>query len=193
MPKRIGLFSGTFDPIHVGHIEVCLVALGACELDEVLVMIEKNPHRKEKVTDYAHRKAMTDAALHDFKTIKRFDSPHNNITFENTLPTLANTYNNAQFCLIVGSDMLEHLGDWPGADAWLARLELCVVLRDNTQKSKVTKQLEQLTPKNYKILPAVWSPVSSSIVKNDIRQNGLSDLVHNNTMNYIKKHRLYRS
>lgn len=191
--KRIGLFSGTFDPIHVGHVEVCLVALGACELDEVLVMIEKNPHRKTSVTDYKHRKAMTDLALADFKTIKRFESPHDNITFQNTLPELAHTYNKADFCLIIGSDMLDHLGQWPAVGEWLPKLELCVVLRTNQEKAKVTKQLENLPLKSYKILPAVWSLVSSSVIKKEIAQTGTSEAVHKNVINYIKKHQLYRS
>lgn len=193
MNKRIGLFSGTFDPIHVGHVEACLVALGACRLDEVLVMIEKNPHRKHSVTDYKHRKKMTELALANFKNIKQFETPHDNITFDNTLPELADTYNKTDFCLIIGSDMLEHLADWPAANEWLPKLELCVVLRTNQEKTKVTKQLEKLKVKSYKILPAVLSPVSSSIIKKEIATEGFSDQLHKQVMNYIKQHRLYRS
>lgn len=191
--RRIGLFSGTFDPIHVGHVEVCLVALGACGLDEVLVMIEKNPHRKEKVTDYAHRKKMTELVLADFTAIQQFESAYDNITFENTLPELNDTYNKADFCLIIGSDMLEHLADWPAADVWLPQLELCVVLRTNQEKSNATKRIKSLNIKNYKILPAVLSPVSSSVVKKEIATKGYSERLHQAVMNYIKRHGLYRS
>lgn len=190
--QRVGLFSGTFDPIHIGHIEVCLVALGVCELDEVLVMIEKKPHRKNKVTDYKDRKKMAELALEDFQRIKLFDHKADNITFENTLPEIKHTYNKAQVCLIIGSDMLEHLQQWPGAKKWLPNLELCVVLRENKERKAVEAKLKTLDLEQTKVLPAVWSPVSSSLVKSEIAKNHHSDLVHRNVLSYIEKHRLYQ-
>ncbi len=196
MSKRIGIFSGTFDPIHVGHVEACLVALGALELDEVLVMIEKNPTRKTNVTSYDHRKKMVKIALQDFKHISFFDHAKNsrseNIKFENTLPQFRQQYPDAQVCLIVGSDMLDHLHKWPNAKDWLPQLELCVVLRNNSDKAKTQKLLEDISVKIAKILPAVWSPISSSTIKAELVAKKHPDGLHLGVLEYIQSNHLYQ-
>ena len=136
---------------------------------------------------------MAEAALNDFEHITFFDHRDDNITFANTLPDVHKKFPKSEVCLILGSDILEHLSDWPEASEYLPTLELCVVLRDNKQKDSAKKLLEKLNPKSYRILPAVWSPVSSSKVRQEILETKYSDVVHKNVLAYIKKHRLYIS
>lgn len=195
MSKRIGLFSGVFDPIHIGHVEACLVSLSACDLEQVLVLVEKEPKRKEKPTSYDKRKEMVDMALGDFTLINFFDINQPNITYKKSMPVIKKRFPGAKFCMIVGSDMLEHLGDWEDAGELLESVELCVVLRNNTQEKKVKKQLEAYKKKHpklvYKIVPAVWSPVSSSNIRKQIAKDGHSDLIHRDVMAYVQKNKLY--
>lgn len=197
MSKRIGLFSGVFDPIHIGHVEACLVALSACDLEQVLVLIEKEPRRKGKITPFAKRKDMVDMALGDFTLINVFDINQPNITFKKTMPVIKKRFPGAKFCMIIGSDMLEFLDDWEDSEELLKNVELCVVLRSNKDQKKVKKQLEGYKKKHdkfaYEIVPAVWSPVSSTAVRKEIAKEGHCDLVHRDVMAYSKKHRLYSS
>lgn len=192
---RIGILSGTFDPIHIGHIESALVSLAACELDEVLVMIEKKPHRKSKTTDYKARKKMVELALADFQKINLCDVSEDNITFEKTGKELQAEHKDAQFVMIMGSDMLEHLSEWPGLEDWLTEHELCVVLRENKEKAATEKKLKQLREEHPKLkaktVPAVWSPVSSAQIKKDLKKHGGSELVHRKVMDYIKANNVY--
>ncbi len=197
MNKRIGIFSGTFDPIHVGHLEACLVAKGALELDEVLVMIEGKPYQKNDVTDYSHRKKMVELALTDFKSIKLFEAQGDNITFVTTAKLLKKNYQKATEVIIIGSDMLDKIITWPGFDSWANSQELAIILRSNEEQKKVTQKQKDLS-KNFPklkihILPAVWSPVSSSTVKQQISKTGHCDLIHRNVMQYIKQNKLYAS
>ncbi len=187
---RIGLFSGTLDPMHVGHVEACLSAKAALNLDEVLVMIEKKPHRKQKVTDYKHRHKIAELSLQDFESIHLFDPKSDHITFDQTTKLLEQTYSGAKFVMIIGSDMLGHIGDWPGAKQWLDNNELAVVLRDNHDEKAVHAKLKDLKLKAT-VLPAVWTDASSSKVKTSIGSRGHSDEVHREALAYIKKHRLY--
>lgn len=193
--KRIGIFSGTFDPVHIGHIEACLVSRAACELDEVLLMIEKTPKRKKDVTGYKHRKAMVELAVKDFTSINLEQTSEENITFEKTGKQLESKHKGATLVMIMGSDMLDHLQDWPGLEDWLANHELCVVLRENKDKAAANKSLDALHTKyaNLKasVVPAVWSPVSSASIKQTIKKEGGSEQIHRDVMDYIRSHKLY--
>lgn len=195
--KRVGIFSGTFDPIHIGHIEACLVALAACDLEQVAVLIEKQPHRKRVVTPYAQRKAMVELALADFESISLVDINQSNLTYKKTLPALRRLYPKRQFHLIIGSDMLEHVDAWQDVDKLLQQVKLCVVLRENKDKPETEKILKAFTKVvpglQYVILPAVWSPISSSAIKKEIAIYGHSDMVHRNVVAYIAKNKLYNT
>ncbi|HEU5121705.1 MAG TPA: adenylyltransferase/cytidyltransferase family protein, partial [Candidatus Saccharimonadales bacterium] len=56
--RRIGIYSGTFDPVHYGHIAFAASAIRACNLDEVVFLPEPQPRYKAGVTDIAHRLAL---------------------------------------------------------------------------------------------------------------------------------------
>lgn len=197
MSKRIGLLSGVFDPIHIGHVEAGLVALSACELEQVLLLIEKKPHRKDKPTPIAKRKEMADLATADFTLINVFDTDEPNITYKKTMPILKKRFPGAKFCMILGSDAIDSFDKWDDVDDLFSEVEMCVVLRDNKKSKSVKKQLEALKNKHpklkYEIVPAVWSPVSSSNIRKQIAKEGSSDLVHRNVMSYISKNKLYSS
>lgn len=194
--KRIGIMSGTFDPIHIGHVESCLVALAACELEQVLVLVEQKPHRKEKASPYSKRKDMVTLALEDFTLINLFEIDTPNITFASAMPVLKKRFRDTEFFMIIGSDMLDHLGEWQDAASLLGAIKLCVVLRENKKQASVEKQLDALKKTypglEYKILPAIWSPVSSSAVRQQIAKQGHSDLVHRRVLAYIQANKLYK-
>ncbi len=193
--NKIGIFSGTFDPIHIGHVESALVAKGAFGLDKVLVMIEKKPRRKEKVSDYKHRKKMVELALADFDSIELFDTPKDNITFTDTPVHLQKKFPGSQFIMIVGSDTITHMPDWPGFDAWASSQSIAVILRSNSEEAAVKKLAEDWAKQYPKlqltVLPAVWSPVSSSKIRSELSKSGHSDLIHRDVMAYINQHKLY--
>lgn len=197
MSKKIGVFSGVFDPIHIGHVEACLVALAACELQQVIVLIEQKPRRKDTIADYTDRKKMVELALGDFASINLFDTKQANITYAQTVPKIKKQFPHAELCYIVGSDTLMHLGEWEDIGSLLQTMELCVVLRDNKDKSSVERELASLKKQHpklvYKVLPAVWSPITSSAVREQLASSGHSDLVHRNVLSYIQEHKLYKT
>lgn len=67
-PRRIGVFGGTFDPPHVGHLVVAMNVLHELALDEVLLMVANDPWQKRgtrKISPAADRFALVDAAVRD--------------------------------------------------------------------------------------------------------------------------------
>jgi len=195
MADRIGIFSGTFDPVHRGHIEACVVSLGALSLDNVLIFLEKKPKRKNGVADFMDRANMLELATLDFPSLRIVDLGTDNVTTGDVLKYLDNHFPAAEYWYIVGSDMLDHIEDWPESKKLLQRFNICVVLRTNSEQKKAANRIEKLK-KDYKdikfmTLPSVWSPVSSSTIKDELKQGavmtGLDPAVHE----YIRRHQLY--
>lgn len=192
--NRIGVFSGTFDPVHRGHVEACLTAKGALELDEVLLLLEHQPHRKVNVTSPAHRQAMLRLATKSYASLKVVDWPQPHVTTTNTLDFLRANYPSSDYWMIMGSDMVEHLPDWSGVSELVGNFSLAVVLRDNAEQAVTEQRLAKLA-KDYpglhcELLPAVWSAVSSSRVRQGggAARDGLDPAV----AAYITKHHLYK-
>ena len=195
MTQRVGIFSGTFDPFHIAHLEACLVSKAACDLDVIAVLVEKKPHRKDKVTAYETRLAMIDLALQEYPSVRLLESPGDNITIDNTLPILEEQFEGAEYWYIIGSDVVNHLKSWTNIGLLLKKLRLCVVLRSNQYADAVEKELKRLNHEypelSYRILPEVWSPLSSSKIRSEISKNGYSEYVHREVMKYIARNNVY--
>jgi nicotinate-nucleotide adenylyltransferase len=193
--SKVGIFSGTFDPVHRGHIEACVVALGVLMLDTVLIMIEKQPHRKAGVVDFQDRANMLELATLDYPSLRLVDLEADNVTTENTLHYLREHFKDSEYWYIVGSDMLKHITDWPGHEELFAAMNVCIVLRDNDELKNVKIQVEKLEDEYegtaFIILPSVWSPISSSKAKEMLRKGEIVTAIDPTVQEYIKKHELY--
>jgi nicotinate-nucleotide adenylyltransferase len=193
--KKIGIFSGTFDPFHVAHLEACLVSKAVCELETIAVMVEHSPHRKENVTAYKHRLAMVDLAIQSYPSLRLVDTGVENITATNILDCLHQQFPVSEFWYIFGSDMLYHLPKWNKLDVLTKEFKFCVVLRHNDERTNAEKLLKELKKTHrkleYKILPEVWSSVSSSRIRNQVAETSYSDLIHRDVLKYILTNNLY--
>ena len=133
-PKRVGLYFGTFNPIHVGHLTIANHMVEFSDLDEVwMVVTPHNPHKKKStlLQDH-HRLAMVKIALEDYPKLKasniEFDLPQPNYTVD-TLTYLEDQYPEHHFCLIMGEDNLKSLHKWKNYEVILARYTLYVYPR----------------------------------------------------------------
>ena len=115
--KKIGLFFGTFNPIHNGHLKVANYFVEKVELEEVwLVISPQSPFKKtESLIENNQRLAMLNLALKDFPKLKVCDDEINlskpNYTI-NTLFHLKNKFPNYDFVLIFGQDILSYFHEW---------------------------------------------------------------------------------
>jgi cytidyltransferase-like protein len=98
--NKIGLFSGTFDPVHKGHIEFALKAQNKCDLEHIYFMPEESPRRKESVTDLEHRQNMLAVATSEYEALRVLNIGQERFSVQETLPVLLSGFGgqNSTFC-----------------------------------------------------------------------------------------------
>jgi len=171
--KRIGTYAGTFDPVHSGHIGFALQALQAAWLDEVYFMPERLPRGKDGITHYGHRVGMLRQALKPYPNLHVLDLPDRRFTVGGTMPRLVNRFPEDQLCLLVGSDVIKNLGQWPKVDQLLEQCELIIGLRAGQQKLEVFEMLEALPlfPPMVTLVDSRAPHLTSRVIREALRYN----------------------
>jgi len=112
----IGLLGGSFDPIHVGHLQLARDALAHLPLDEVRFIPAAQPWQKERVTDAAHRAHMVELAIAheprcvlDMHEIERGGTTY---TIDTLRALRAGPWPDASLVLVMGSDQFERFDTW---------------------------------------------------------------------------------
>ncbi|MCB9382630.1 MAG: nicotinate (nicotinamide) nucleotide adenylyltransferase [Acidimicrobiaceae bacterium] len=135
MPQRIGLFGGTFDPPHVGHLVTAVNVRHALRLDLVVLMVANVPWQKvgsRAVTPAEDRLAMVQAAVGDVDGLVagRTEIDRGGASYTaDTLAALAEAYPGADLFTIVGDDAAAGLLSWERYEEVAARSGLVVVDR----------------------------------------------------------------
>jgi nicotinate-nucleotide adenylyltransferase len=133
--SRIGLFGGTFDPIHVGHLVTAVNVRHELSLDEVLLVVANDPWQKsghQLVTPAQDRLAMVTAAIADVKGISASDAEirRGGVSYTaDTLRELRATRPGDELFLILGSDAAAGLPTWERAEELRELGTLVVVTR----------------------------------------------------------------
>jgi nicotinate-nucleotide adenylyltransferase len=112
---KIGLYFGTFNPIHVGHLIIANHMAENSDLDQVwLVVTPHNPKKKSTLLDDYHRLQMAHLATEDFPKLKPSDIEFKLSQPNYTVNTLVHLekYPNHEFSLIMGKDNLTSLSKW---------------------------------------------------------------------------------
>ena len=131
---RVGIFSGSFNPIHVGHL---MLANWMCEyggVDELwFVVTPRNPLKAQSVLlDDAFRLTLTRAATADYPRFRvsdvEFGLPRPSYTIR-TLRTLREAHPDCRFSLVIGADSWADMGRWRDAEALRREFPLIVYPR----------------------------------------------------------------
>lgn len=194
--RKVGIFAGSFDPIHEGHLQIAHEALSQCGLEKVFFLVEPRPRRKQGVKALEHRVRMVQLAIKNEPKFGSIILEQSQFTVSNTLPILQARFLGARLYLIMGDDVANHLAGWPHV-AELADTELIVALRKKSA-TEVKRHLEAIKKiktlsLHYTILSSSLSSESSSHIRAQLRAcvvpPGLPKTVHD----YIQANSLYAS
>jgi nicotinate-nucleotide adenylyltransferase len=134
-PRRIGVFGGTFDPPHVGHLVTAVNVLHALDLDVVLLVVAHVPWQKEhvrQITDSEARFALVTAAVAGVDGLEgsRVEIDRNGSSYTaDTLDELARQYPQATLFTILGDDAAANLPTWERYEEVIQHSRLVVVDR----------------------------------------------------------------
>jgi nicotinate-nucleotide adenylyltransferase len=135
LSERIGIYGGTFNPIHNGHIEIARLVARNFKLDQILIVPAARPPHKshETISEAYHRYAMAVLATIDdprllVSTIEML-APDKPYTFQ-TIERLQEQYGEqAEFFFIMGADSFNELGTWREPERLLASTNVIVAAR----------------------------------------------------------------
>lgn len=193
MSKRVGIFSGVFDPVHSGHIGFALEAAKQAKLNTVYFLVEAKPRRKTGVTHLGHRTAMIKLAITDYPQLKLLDLPDKQFSVAKTLPRLKQYFPNDTIVYLAGSDLLEHMPQWQLIDQMFRQMGLIVGLRRATSKKEVKNLLTNLPvqPTELHIINSPGLAISSQQVRRSIRNGVGAEELPADVQDYIKANWLY--
>ena len=170
--KKIGLYFGTFNPIHIGHLILANHFAETTDLDEVwLVVTPQNPmKRKDSILDNHHRLELVYKATYDYPKLRpsdiEFGLPMPNYTI-NSLTHLEEKHPDKQFVLLMGEDNLVSFPKWKNYELILERYELYVYPRKTDLT--IPKQFQN-NPK-INLIDAPQIELSSSAIRKAIKAN----------------------
>lgn len=191
---RIGLYFGTFNPIHVGHLIIANHLLEYSDLDEIwMVVTPHNPHKKKSsLLDNHHRLELVYLATENYDTIKpsdiEFKMPQPNYTVH-TLAHISEKYPQHDFCLIMGEDNLKSFHKWKNYDAILDDYHIYVYPRISA--GKVETRFD-----NHQKIHKVDAPIveiSSTLIRNGIKaKKNVRPMLTKEVWKYIDEMNFYR-
>jgi nicotinate-nucleotide adenylyltransferase len=190
---KTGLFFGSFNPIHVGHMIIANAMLDEVDLDEIWFIVSPlNPH-KQHSKSMAHefdRIDMVERAIKDdprFRAVDiEFRLPKPNFTI-NTLAYLSEKYPSNQFRLIIGEDNLSSFPRWKNYQVILEHYSLLVYPRASSEKTDL------ISHKNVKKIKAPMLDISASYIRECIKENkSIKYLVPDQVIEFIMDRGLYR-
>jgi nicotinate-nucleotide adenylyltransferase len=191
---KIGLYFGTFNPIHVGHLIIANHMAEHSDLDQVwMVVTPHNPLKKKStLLDDYHRLQMVFLATEDFPKIKpsniEFKLPQPNYTV-NTLVHLEEKYPNYEFSLIMGEDNLKSLHKWKNYEVILERHDIYVYPR-------ISSEEENLEFKNHPKIHLIDAPVveiSATFIRDNIKKGkNIQPLLPAKVWEYIDHNNFYK-
>lgn len=191
---KIGLYFGTFNPIHVGHLIIANHMAEHADLDQVwMVVTPHNPLKKKStLLDDYHRLQMVHLATKDFPKIKpsdiEFKLSQPNYTV-NTLVHLQEKYPSHEFSLIMGEDNLKSLYKWKNYEVILEHHDIYVYPR-------ISSEMENLELKNHPKIHLIDAPVveiSSTDIRDNIKKGkNVQPLLPHKVWDYIDHNNFYR-
>lgn len=210
--RRIGLLGGTFDPIHMGHLDLAAVAHAALDLTQVVVIpANVPPHRPKPCTSSFHRFAMVAIAVAGRDGWRASDVELRHEAPSYTATTLGRFhergYAPTELFFLIGADAFADISVWRDYPHILDRAHFAVVSRPRCPVNELAERLPALasrmvhaaagcelpgTPSIF-LIDGATSDVSSTAIRSILsRGEAIDGMVDRRVQQHIEQHRLYR-
>lgn len=195
---KIGIFGGTFDPIHKGHIFLCNELLEKNILDKiVLVVASVPPHKENSKTSPETRLDMTRLMENDKIKVSDYEINNGGKNYSiNTLNYFSSLYPDDEIYFIAGADMILTLDSWYKAEELLLKYPFVVIDRDSSLQTEENRKILSRLEKDFSakfVFTDIKTPsVSSSLIREKLKnKESMQGLLDEKIINYIKENNLY--
>ncbi len=192
MKSTIGLYGGSFDPVHTGHVSIAQSFLASGFINELWILLTPvSPHKHNQPVGYNHRFEMLKLAFRDFKSVQI-------LTIENELPKPSYTYKTIQhlrsnypeleFKYCIGEDSLAGFDSWKHPELILKEVDLLVAKRPGNEKTEISTDIADKAT----FVDHTPIEISSTEIKLAIAGNkSIERLVDPKVESYIRTNKLY--
>ena len=211
MPRLVGIFGGTFDPVHYGHSLTIAELLNTIPFEKILVIPNAlPPHRENSLASFSHRYKMTSLAFRDIKKTV-VDNRENLRTGPShaieTIKQIIAEEGKTKVILIVGSDSFDGIHSWYKWRELISLVDFLILKRPDMPLSKNKNVQDLISPTRFSedllldrkaksIFEIEMTPlrISSSLIRENIAKGkSIDDLINPLVKDYLKKHGLYGS
>lgn len=189
---KVGLFFGSFNPVHVGHLIIANFMATQTDLDQVwMVVSPQNPHKKSNSLARDHdRLHLVRIAIEDNLKLKasnvEFDLPKPSYTID-TLTYLKEQHPNKEFVLIMGGDNIASLHKWKNYEMILEHHEIYVYKRPEYEMGILADH------KSVSVFEAPQMKISASYIRNCLKEGkSIQYLVPPEVFEYLEGSSMYR-
>lgn len=191
---RIGIYGGSFNPIHKGHSQLAASIVEQGLVDELWLLVSPlNPLKQDATSDiaeYEHRLKMAELATQALKGVKVSDFerhlplPSYTIT---TLGELQKSYPEHEFVLVIGADNWERFPRWYHADEIIERYQILIYRRPGCEID------ESSLPSSVKVVDTPLFDVSSTQIRQSVQRGRMMrKWLDERVARYIRRNGLYR-
>lgn len=190
--ERVGIYAGTFDPIHDGHLELATTAKDLLELSSVQFMVEKKPWgNKQPGASASERETMVEHAIESKEDLAIFSSQYDQFTVELTLPELQSNFAASELYFIMGADTFQNMSEatWPGLEKIITPPNYIVV----AERGMMTEQQISSHARSLGVAVAIIPNSLPNHASSDVRAqiNNKALWLPKKVAAYIDEHGLY--
>jgi len=173
--RKTGLYFGSFNPVHIGHIAIAGYLTEFTPMDEIWFVVSPQNPLKKKVTllDDYQRLHMVNLAIDKYDRMRasdiEFRLPVPSYTI-NTLAHLNEKYPDHEFCLVMGEDNLFTLHKWKNAEELVKKCPIYVYPRPGARKPTSTFLETILSKASVQYVKAPLMDISGTFIRNGIKK-----------------------
>lgn len=189
--RKIGLFPGTFDPIHDGHVAVGQAAMDQLDLDMILFLIEEQPWGDKHPVSLKHRRNMLKLAIKNLPNFALHTEVEKHFTLQKTLPKLERYFEDDELYFIFGADVFLHMNEeqWPNLEE-IFKHYIVVFERGVLTEKKISEHARNLGIATA-IIPSSLPHHSSTDVRLETKNKAI--WVSKSIAEYIEQNNLYQA